>query len=95
MPRILRTPLAEDDLLSIWDYIAEDSLDAADRVVREISEKFEALASSPRSGTPREELAPSLRSDPVGNYIVFYLPLKDGIEVIRVLHGAMDIRAQF
>jgi plasmid stabilization system protein ParE len=25
------------------------------------------------------------------NYIIFYLPLSDGIEVIRVLHGRQDI----
>jgi len=35
-----------------------------------------------------------LRRFPVtdfGNYLVFYLPRRDGIEVIRVIHGARDI----
>lgn len=27
---------------------------------------------------------------PCGHYLIFYLPLEDGIEVVRVLHGARD-----
>jgi toxin ParE1/3/4 len=29
------------------------------------------------------------------NYLVFYRPILRGIEVVRVLHGARDIAAQF
>jgi len=43
----------------------------------------------------RDELAPGLRSLPVGNYVVFYRGREGGIEVIRVLHGARDIDALF
>lgn len=25
------------------------------------------------------------------NYLVYYRPLRDGIEIIRILHGARDI----
>jgi toxin ParE1/3/4 len=50
------------------------------------------LSEFPGLGRPRDELAESLRSFPVGNYVIFYLPLGDGINVIRVLHGARDIR---
>jgi toxin ParE1/3/4 len=35
----------------------------------------------------------SLRPFPVGNYIVFYLPLPDGINVVRILNGYRDITA--
>jgi plasmid stabilization system protein ParE len=27
----------------------------------------------------------------IGNYVIFYLPTQDGIDVVRVLHGARDI----
>lgn len=33
MPQVTRRPLAETDILEIWDYIADDSLTAADRWV--------------------------------------------------------------
>jgi toxin ParE1/3/4 len=42
-------------------------------------------------GAVRDELIPNLRSFPVGNYLIFYKPLPDGIEVLRVLHGARDL----
>jgi toxin ParE1/3/4 len=42
-------------------------------------------------GRAREELASELRSFPVRRYVVFYRPLVDGIEVVRVLHGARDV----
>lgn len=49
----------------------------------------------PESGRKRPDLAPDLRSLPVGNQVIFYRPIPDGIQVIRVLHGARDIPAVF
>jgi len=34
-----------------------------------------------------------LRSIVVGNYIVFYTALSDGIEIVLVMHGRQDIGA--
>jgi len=91
MPRILIRPRAHGDLLEIWAYIAEDSDAQADAFIATIDRKFEMLAKRPLTGRPRDELHTALRSSPVGRYIVFYLPLRDGIEVVRVLHGAQDL----
>ena len=95
MPRVVRRPLAETDILEIWDYIAGDSLAAADRWVERLDEQFGLLAAQPKMGRPRDELAPGVRSFPVDRYTVFYVPLDDGIDVVRVLHGARDIDAVF
>lgn len=95
MPRVTRRPLAADDILEIWDYIAEDSLDAADRWVDRLDEQFRLLATQPLMGRTRPELEQELRSFPFGRYVIFYAPLADGIDVIRVLHGARDIDALF
>lgn len=67
----------------------------ADRFLERIERKLQALAETPRMGRRREELALSLRSFPLGNYAVFYRPTEQGIEVIRILHGARDIEAVF
>jgi len=40
VPRVTRRPLAAADILDIWDYIAEDSLDQADRWVERLDEKL-------------------------------------------------------
>ena len=53
------------------------------------------LATQPMMGRARDELAPGVRSFPFGRYVVFYMPLDDGIDVVRVLHGARDIDAVF
>ena len=95
MPRVTRRPLAEADVLEIWDYIADDGIAAADRWVDRLDEQFQVLAMQPMMGRARDELAPGVRSFPFGRYVVFYLPLDGGIDVVRVLHGARDIDAAF
>lgn len=93
MPRVIRRPLAAADILDIWDHIAEDSLDQADRWVDRLDEKFRLLATQPLIGRAREDLAVDLLSFPFGRYVIFYTPVHDGIDVVRVLHSARDIDA--
>jgi toxin ParE1/3/4 len=88
-----KSPQAEIDLTSIWDYIAADNVKAADALLVRIEEHFDMLAQTPLAGRARNELAPNLRSFPVGNYVIFYVPVSDGIEVVRVMHGRQDIDA--
>jgi len=93
--KVLRKPQAEADLIEIWTYIAQDSLASADKLLDEIDEKSQTLARSPFIGKACDELGPKIRSFPIGNYVLFYQPIEDGIEIIRVLHGARDIEALF
>ena len=95
MPRILRRPLAADDVAEVWDYIAEDSLEQADAWVDRLDEALRLLATHPLMGRARDELSPRLRSMPFGRYVIFYEPMTDGFDVVRVLHSARDIDAQF
>lgn len=95
MPRVLKTPAAEQDLTEIGTYIANDNPAAADRLLETVEGKLRLLAAFPFAGTSREEFAPALRSSPVGNYLIFYESIEDGIEVIRVLHGARNLRRIF
>jgi len=95
MPKVVKRPLAETDLEEIWWYIAQDNPDAADRFLDKIEERCLTLAQFPSMGISRDELHPGLRSLPVGKYLIFYIPLDGGIEVVRVLSGMMDIDAFF
>jgi toxin ParE1/3/4 len=95
MPRVIRTRRARIDLLDILTYVRERNRTAADRLAKEIKEKCAMLARFPAMGREREELAPDLRSHPVGKYVIFYRSIKNGIEIIRVLHGARDIPPLF
>jgi toxin ParE1/3/4 len=95
MPVIVKRPLARSDLAKIWDYIADDNGTRADAFVDLIDQKFHELASHPNMGRSRDELAEGLRSFPVGRYVIFYRPLPQGVEIIRVLHGSRDLNAIF
>jgi len=95
MPIIIKRPRVESDLLEIWDYIADDSEARADAFIDTIDKKFQTLARKPTIGRLRDELTKDLRSFPLGRYIIFYLPLTDGVEIVRVLHAARDLDALF
>jgi toxin ParE1/3/4 len=95
MSRVTRRPEADDDLLEIAVYIGQDDLEASDRFIDQLTERFELLATQPEMGRLRPELGPRIRSFPVGQYVVFYEPTPDGIDVVRVLSGARDIDALF
>jgi toxin ParE1/3/4 len=89
------TPQASKDLEQIADYIARDNPRAAARFIENIEQKCQFLADFPGSGTGSDDLAPQLRSFAVGNYVIYYRPVADRIEIIRVLHGARDISKFF
>lgn len=95
MPTIRIRPKAKSDLADIWDYIADDSEQRADSFLDLIEEKIDTLAKNPLIGRGRNELVEGLRSWAIKPYVVFYLPLPDGVEVIRVLHGARDMENIF
>ena len=90
MPEIIIRPLALEDLADIWDYIAEDSQARADAFIDSIDIKLNELADSPHAGRSRMELLPGF-----GRYMIFYLSISGGIEIVRVLHSARDIEHLF
>ncbi|KNZ33820.1 MAG: hypothetical protein AD742_03540 [Methylibium sp. NZG] len=61
MAQITRRPLAAADILDIWDQIAEDSIEQADRWVDKLDGKFKLIASQPLMGRARNELAAAFR----------------------------------
>jgi len=87
---------ASRDIESIIDYVADkSSLGAAERLLKKINQKCRTLASFPNMGRRRDELLPSLRSFPVDDYLLFYHPIEDGIEILRVVSGYRDLEALF
>jgi toxin ParE1/3/4 len=57
MKPLLLTPRAERDVSDIWDYIASDNIDAADRVSDALEKVLYKLAKNRGVGHTREELA--------------------------------------
>ena len=99
MPRILREPAAIEDLVEIGLYLRSRSPQAAEGFLLAAESDFNTLAEFPGLGAQRHLQNPrlaGLRSIPVSryrNYLIFYLPLADGINVVRILHGAMRVES--
>ena len=95
MKRPRLTDRAEADLEECWLDIARKNPRSATRFIETVLEKCDLLAEQPGIGRLRNDLSPDLRSLVVGRYLIFYRPLSEGIDVVRVLHGARDVEAVF
>jgi len=96
---IHRRHKARQDLVDIFRYFAREAgFRVAQRFFAQVEATFARLAGMPGLGTCYEYDHPALadlRYFPVSRfrkYLVFYRPAADGIEIIRVLHGARDIQ---
>lgn len=82
--------LAEKDLENIWFHVAEDaSLEAADRLIDAIFDRFELLVEQPRLGRNRPEFGAGIRSVVVESHVIYYRHDQD-LSIARVLHGRRD-----
>ena len=97
--RVHIEPLAKLDLRKQFDYFVERaSIDIANRFVDAAHETFGELAKSPGLGGKFPARSPKLaglrvwRVSGFENHLVFYRESSDGVEIVRVLHGARDVR---
>ncbi len=85
---------ADRDLNDIWEYIAADNTDAADRWIGKLFDTFEALGRTPRMGHRREDLTSfPVLFWPIGAYLIIYRAEGRPIEVVAVTQGSRDIPA--
>jgi plasmid stabilization system protein ParE len=83
---------AELDLNEIWEYIAQDNIDDADRWIAKLFDAFEELAQTFGMGHKREDLtAYPILFWPVGAYLVIYRVQNECMEIVAVTQGARDI----
>lgn len=83
------------DLEEIWEYIAEDSELNADRFIDRIVEKCCELVELEGVGHRRDDLIPGMLSLTFRKYVIFFQRNRNEVEIVRVLHGARDIRTHF
>jgi toxin ParE1/3/4 len=93
MSRFRLSFAAESDLHEAWLFIADDSIEATDRLLGMILAKIEIVAAHREIGEPRLEFgAAGCRSTLAGSYVIFYRPVADFIEIVRIVQGARDLR---
>ena len=96
---IYKSPLAETDIIDIAVHIANNNPDAAERFLKATEETFAFLVSMPLTGHIilfKNSRAKNVRVWSVQNFdrfLIFYRPVEDSIEIIRLLHTSRDIEA--
>jgi toxin ParE1/3/4 len=78
------------DLEEIVRYIGARNPTAAARLTDAIEETCWRLARQPGIGQLRSDLLPGVRFIPLRSYLIFYRASDEGIQVLRILHGARD-----
>jgi len=92
MKRFILTPRAKQDVNDIWDYIANDNIEAADRVLDALDNAMIRLATNPGIGHWRDELTDKRhRFLLVYSYLIVYRHATKPLQIIRVLHAARDV----
>jgi toxin ParE1/3/4 len=100
MPNFTVRPLAWREVNAHVDYLEEHAgPGVAERFFDQLILSFQALSEMPGMGMRCRFRKPSLsrlRRWPVNgfeNWLVFYQPKRDGVEIVHVLHGSRDIEA--
>ena len=91
-------PRVERDLDDIWYYAAKetDSMEIANRLIDNITDRFLLLARYPFLGRSREEdFGIGSRSFAVGDYVIVCIVESEDVFILRVAHGRRDIDALF
>jgi toxin ParE1/3/4 len=93
---------ARRDILSNAEYLEEHGgAETAHHFLDATQKTFEALARMPKMGalcTFRSPVLRRLRCWPVKgfeNWLIFYLPRRNGVEIVHLIHGARDIESLF
>jgi toxin ParE1/3/4 len=85
------TPQAESDLEDIWRYTQRRwSVTQADTYIREVLKVVSELAASTRIGQ-KCDVRDGYFKIPVGAHVIYYRQSANAIEVVRILHGRMDV----
>ena len=99
-PVVIKRPRAKRDLSEIYTYIADRSPRATERFLEAAEAAFADLAAMPGMGRQWGYAGPGLEGVRVWriiprfrNYLIFYRPIPNGIEVLHVFHRARDIPA--
>jgi toxin ParE1/3/4 len=80
--------------LELYCHRAKQSAGAR-RQLEQILDALNFLASSPLMGELRPDLRFDVRCFSTGNYVIFYVAGKNGVEVERIVHGSRDVSQLF
>jgi toxin ParE1/3/4 len=92
--RLLLSRRAKEDLLEIWEFIADHDELAADRYIDHLRDRALELLHFPELGRARNAIHLNLRSLLARNHLLFYTIEGEEVQILRILHGSMDLPNQ-
>ncbi|KAA3610017.1 MAG: type II toxin-antitoxin system RelE/ParE family toxin [Calditrichaeota bacterium] len=91
MGKIIWSPVALEDIKSIHDYIAKDSVDRAALFIERLIESTDRLTEFPHSGRVIPEIDKNeCREIIFGIYRIMYDVVPDAVRIASVVHSARD-----
>jgi toxin ParE1/3/4 len=88
-------PKARQDLDEAYAWYYVEAPDVAERFLRAVVAASQLLSDNPFLGRPRRFRIKGIRSWQVPGfrvYLIFYRPTETALQIVRVLHGARDLR---
>jgi len=96
MKKFTISPKARADLRDISRYTDKNwGRQQRFNYIKQLQDRFSYLAEKPHMGRKRNEIIGSPYSYHEGRHMIFYLTTAEGIEILRVLHDAMDFPRHF
>jgi|SRR5690606_21543131 len=94
MAKYILTNKAVEDISKIWDYTYEVwSENQADSYYQLLISAFKEIVKKPSLGKNYDKISTEIFGFSVGKHIIFYRKLETrDIEVVRILHGRMDLK---
>jgi toxin ParE1/3/4 len=92
--RLILSRRAKEDLLETWEFIADHDEIAADRYIDHLRDRALELLHFPELGRARNEIVSGLRSLLARNHLLFYRIELQEVQILRILHGSMDLPNQ-
>ena len=90
------TNKAVEDLADIWNYTFDEwSENQADKYYLLLLDSCQEVAENPNLGKKYDNVAKSLFGFKSNQHILFYQIISESeIEVVRILHGRMDLKSK-
>lgn len=90
MKTLVVSPAAETDINDIWDYSVDTwGIDQADHYINRLRDACYALANG-RQGR-KADVRPGYLKFSIGSHVIYYRETGDRLDIVRILHGRMDV----
>ena len=90
MLSVVKTPLAENDLIQIWHYSYNKwGADKAVEYLLQLDSGMQELIKNPLLGKSRDIVRTGYRSIQINRHVIYYRIDEDVIDIMRVLHERM------